>query len=84
MTQTPWKNGLYYNSRTNTPQLYKVEGEKLEIFYTTYLDHPDILPISDGTWTYGDFGPARKEIKEASGATNNNLKIFAVGGMIQK
>ena len=42
MTQTPWKNGFYYNSKTNTPQLYKVEGEKF-----TKLLLSDSFPKTD-------------------------------------
>ena len=83
MSGTPWKNGFYYSDK-NTPQLYKLDGEKLQIFYTVYLDHPDIEPIADGTWTFGNFGPARTEIQKASGFENYNLKTYALDGLVQK
>ena len=83
MSETPWKNGFYYNDR-ETPRLHKVEGEKLLIFPIVYLDYPDLEPICDGSWTYGDFGPARNEIQEASGVQNYNWKVHALGGIVSK
>ena len=48
------------------------------------LDHPDIDPIGEpGSITYGDFGPAREEIKNASGGGKNyNVEISLFSGMV--
>ena len=41
-----------------------------------YLDFPDMPAITDGTWTFGDFGLANEEVQKASGGIKNyNVEI---------
>ena len=63
---TPWKNGYYYNENF-TPELLKVTGTRVDFFNMVYLDHPDMAPRAQGTWSFGDYGSARQEIIDASG-----------------
>ena len=52
------------------------------------LDYPDMDPVgTDGSITYGDFGPAREEVQKASGldCKNYNIEISVFNGkMITK
>ena len=78
---TPWKNGIYTNDGDRRIIL-KVEGVKIDMFNVSYLDLPDKKPMTDGTWTFGDFGPAHKEVQKASGGIkNNNVEMNLYSGM---
>ena len=81
--KTPWKDGLYGNHK-NTSMLIKVSGENIEIYNTSsYLEYPGVDPIGDGSWTYGDFGPANEAVKKASsGIENNNIEMKSFNGML--
>ena len=49
------------------------------------LDYPDMDPVgTDGSITYGDFGPAREEVQKASGldCKNYNIEISVFNGML--
>ena len=72
--KTPWKNG-HYCSDQMTPLLLKVDGNNVDFKYLISIDYPNM-----SSWTYGDFGPARKEIEEVSGGVKNyNIKINGLG-----
>ena len=48
------------------------------------LDYPDYCPHTEdsGSWKYGDFGEAPKEIQEKTGLQNYNLQMKYWGGVI--
>ena len=49
------------------------------------LDYPDMDPVgTDGSITYGDFGPAREEVQKASGldCKNYNIEISVFDGLM--
>ena len=65
--KTPWKNGFYF-SKNMTYFIKKVDGESCEMYSILKLDYPDMDPVAkDGTWKFGDFGPAHEEVQKASG-----------------
>ena len=71
---TPWKNGIYTSDK-NRSSIQRVDGQKVDMFTTAYLDFPDFPPTADGTWSFGafgDFGPANEEVQKASGGIKNN------------
>ena len=77
--KTPWKNGYWAN--TSMPLfIYIIDGEKMDAKNYVALDYPDIGGGYASTIKFGDFGPARKEIAEATGDTNYNVEIN-FGGM---
>ena len=78
-TQTPWKDGYWYNKNAATMYFY-VKGERTELRYMIDFDYPDMTPLSTKTWSYGDFGPARTDVAESSGITNYNLEIQSLIG----
>ena len=54
-----------------------VEGENAKYRNVAYLDHPEIVGFDEesfGTWHFGDFGPARQEVAEATGVKHYNWK----------
>ena len=67
-----WKNG-FWKSLNNNFMITKVTGEKSESYYLVVLDYPDAKPIQTGVWKYGDFGPAKPKIVEATGVQNYNM-----------
>ena len=68
--ETPWKNGYYQNVKF-TPQIQKVEGGNVLMKQVVSFDFPEIESTGKGTWTFGDFGPASKEVELASGGIKN-------------
>lgn len=83
--QTPWKNGIYALN-SGGAFLIKVEGRNIQTVTTAYLDFPDVTPVFEGsTWNHGDFGPAKKEVVEASGGIKNfNIEITIWTGVKHK
>ena len=64
--KTPWKNGYWYSyNERHVVQI--VEGNSVKGNPHIILDFPDAKPIFTLTWTFGDFGPAKDVIAEASG-----------------
>ena len=65
---TPWKNGYWYNKNEKC-MLTIINGEKVELRNLIALDFPDsdMEPLSRGTITFGDFGPAIDDIATATG-----------------
>lgn len=80
--KTPWKNGFYF-SKNMTSFLKKVDGESCEMHSILKLDYPDMDPVAkDGTWKFGDFGPAHEEVQKASGGIKNyNIEMNVWNGM---
>ena len=80
--ENPWKNGIYA-SDGNTGALFKIEGTKVSWLPTSYYDFPDeVTAVIEGTVAFGDFGPTRDEVKEASGGVETNN--FEMKGSIHK
>ena len=55
------------------------------IIFLVSLDYPDMDPVgTDGSITYGDFGPAREEVQKASGldCKNYNIEISVFNGLL--
>ena len=80
--KTPWKNG-YYFSKNMTSFLKKVDGESCDMYSILKLDYSDMDPIATkGTWKFGDFGPAHKEVQKATGGIENyNIEMNVWNGM---
>ena len=80
---TPWKNGIYTSDK-NRSSIQRVDGQKVDMFTTAYLDFPDFPPTADGTWTFGDFGPAHEEVQKATGGIkNNNVEMNLFHGKVK-
>ena len=79
MSKTPWRNGYWYMA--NMPAIvFIIEGEKAEAKTMIALDYPDIeSKMPPNTIKSGDFGSARKEVEEATGADKNNVEIVWYG-----
>ena len=80
--KTPWKNGYWSNTGMN--MIFIVDGEKMDGKNYVALDYPDIGGGHACTIKFGDFGPARKEIAEATGDTNYNVEINFGGFLTSK
>ena len=68
--KTPWKDGYYFN-KNHTPMILKLIGNNCEIRQIVSFDFPDRnsthgFPIYKGVWTFGDFGPATKDVYDLS------------------
>ena len=66
-----------------TSFLKKVDGKFCDMYSVLKLDHPDMDPIATkGTWKFGDFGPAHKEVQKATGGVENyNIEMNVCNGM---
>ena len=65
-----WRNGYWYN-KNEKQNLIIIDGNKMTIKDFINLDYT----VVNGTWTYGDFGPADEEIFLITGFKNYNLEI---------
>ena len=74
--KTPWKNGMYFSSHMKS-QLIKVDGNDAVIHSVAYLEYPEkARKLPARKWKFGDFGPARKEVRDAAnGIENYNICI---------
>ena len=54
-------------------------NQTIELRRHINLDYPDLKPFCIGTWIYGDYGPAPKEIRDKSGINHYNLKVGQFG-----
>ena len=61
----------YYYSKESTHELMKIDEESkiwivptLLLDYPVLLDYPEVKNTATGSFTYGDYGPARKEIQD--------------------
>ena len=53
----------------------KVRKNEILFYNIALVDLPDAIPQGKFDISYGEFGPAREEIKEASGVDNYNIKL---------
>ena len=71
--KTMWNNGYWYN-KNQKYLLYIVDGENVETKPMICVDYPDIIkPFMNGSWIFGDFGPADPEIVKYTEIQNYNL-----------
>ena len=86
IAKQPYKNGIYFN-KNMSGIILKVEGNIVNTYITGMkLDYPDeektICP--PGSWTFGDFGPAKEEVSKAAGGIKNyNVQIVAMSGIVK-
>ena len=65
--QNRWRDGFWANKKMPSA-IVAIEGDRLSTKPLIALDYPDIGMGDGGTVIkFGDFGPARKEIVEATG-----------------
>ena len=75
MTETTrWRDG-FWSSEKMPSSITVINGEKSEIKNFVGVDYPDIEGGFSSTMKFGDYGPARKEIAEATGIKNYNLEV---------
>ena len=73
-TPLRWRNGFWANKKMPS-SIVTIEGDRLSTKPLIALDYPDIGMGDGGTVIkFGDFGPARKEIVEATGTMNFNSR----------
>ena len=72
--KTPWRNGYWFNKQHKC-FVNLVNGEKVESKNLVCLDYPETKSVFSGTWTYGDFGPAPKDVVETTGIENHNVMM---------
>merc|ERR1711963_1223252 len=78
-----WLDGIY--AFTNEKSIvHQIKGEVAYWRNFAELDYPDYCPHTEdsGSWKYGDFGEAPKEIQEKTGLQNYNLRMKYWGGVI--
>ena len=76
-SQTPMRNGFWYNKATKS-ELYLIKGEKILCKGLASIDYPEEPNLAcwyEGNISYGDFGPAHDEIVKATGIANYNCEI---------
>lgn len=83
MAEIQWKEGFHANPEM-TNCVIKVQGSEALMFQIMILDFPDIEPIMKGSWKVGDFGPAKKEVQDATGKENYNFELSYGEVMTQK
>ena len=75
----PWKDG-YYRLTGMTTNVFVVNGEKVHVEDVTNQGSDDD-PMSNGTWTFGDFGNAPSEVAKYTGKQNSDVDISMWGGV---
>jgi hypothetical protein len=71
MSKKAWKTGYYYSKQSSHELLMIDEESKVWIVpihlldYPALLDYPEVKNTALGSFTFGDYGLARKEIQEA-------------------
>ena len=82
-TQTPMRNGFWYNKSTETSILL-VKGERIDVKLLVGLDYPEEIDSMFVWWyggayagniSYGDFGPAHEDIIRTTGIPNYNCEL---------
>jgi len=68
---SPWKDG-YYKMNSLSTVIFKVTGEHIK---AEQLNGELDEAMASGTWTFGEFEEAKREIKDYSGKTNYNVDI---------
>ena len=74
MTQPKCKEG-YWTFGDVKAMVCLVKGNELAVKNIVSLDYPDIKSSWDMTLEYGNFGDAKKEITEVTGAQSYNVKL---------
>ena len=72
---TPWKNG-FYRMKSMPSAILTVDGENVTLEGvsgrpTNFDDDPN----AKGTWKYGDFGEANKDVAREAGKQKYNIDI---------
>ena len=68
--QIMWRDGFWANVKMPS-SIVAIEGDRLSTKPLIALDYPGMGMGDEGTLIkYGDFGPARKEIVEATGTVD--------------
>lgn len=65
----------YWASDTQKAFVYLYKEGKYTFMNLVGLDHPDIPAAFVSDVEFGDFGPARKEVQDASGCDNYNVEL---------
>ena len=78
-------NGIYSFSNEKH-MVHQIKGEVALWRNLSELDYPNYYPHSNesGSWKYGDFGEATKELQEKTGVKNYNVRMTYFGGIIIK
>ena len=75
MSDLPWRDGFWIVEEMAST-IFEVEGEKWLVKNLIALDYPDVeSSMPPSRMKYGDFGPACKEIAEATGQEKYNIEI---------
>jgi len=74
----PWRNGFWFNEKMPCTVII-VDGEKMDFNNMIGLDFPDIEGSVTMVGKFGQFGAPKKEISEATGATEANFELNYVG-----
>ena len=71
-----WVDGIYSFSNESCV-VHQIKGEVALWRNLSELDYPEYCPHTDdsGSWNYGDFGEATKELQEKTGVKNYNLRM---------
>ena len=73
----PWRNGHWFSKKGKSRYNFVID-EKVVVRPTISLDYPE-MNIADfedvGTWNYGEFGPAPKELIAITGIENFNMEF---------
>ena len=73
--QTPWNNGYWFNKKEKCMYNF-VTDENVEVRNTVSLDYPEFgKNIGISKWSYGEFGPAPKELAAVTGIENFNIEL---------
>ena len=85
--QYPWKDGYWYNKNMSA-YINVVKGNECAMKSLLCIDHPDLSTMSNGTWTFGDFGDASEDIAKATGIKRYNMEMknifFTQHGVLNK
>ena len=69
-----WRDGFWANHKMPS-SIVAIEGDRLSTKPLIALDYPDMGMGDGGTVIkFGDFGPARKEIAEATGTVDRAFR----------
>ena len=73
--KNPWRNGYWFNKKSKARFIF-VTDEKVVVRPTITLDYPEMNSFEEiSTWTYGEFGPAPKELTAITGIENLNMEL---------
>ena len=76
-----WLDGNY-TSFTNPCMVVRIKGEESTWSNLAEFDYPDYTPEEPmkGTWKYGDYGEASKEVTEDTGEKKYNIEMSYMDG----